>query len=290
LHHNCHGGWSQGFNLEFGDGSDGALVEHNVIRDGSWPVQNFGGEFRYNLVVNSGHDWFRTARDRAQFHHNVIIHSTVPDGAFNGGFLFYQSEKGIEIYHNTFDGGGDVGMFNAPVVAAGGTTEVRSFRANIVQNFDALQSKGYVHGEGARFVRADYNCFFNPRGGTTSNYSSGSVINAPGEHDVVADCALGAGNEIPYAQPEGDIWNGRYGVSKVLAYYRNRFTPQAGSPVIDAADEPGADIGAVEAPSGAPRPEDRFGRFGQVDDSSATVVPQVRDAGRQLESGASDRR
>src|SRR6185503_1606998 len=103
---------------------DGALAEHNVIRDSSWPVQDFGGEFRYNLVVNSGHDWFRTAASGARFHHNVLIHSTKPDGGFNGGFLFYQAETGLVIDHNTFDGGGEIGDFWAPIVNAGGTTFV----------------------------------------------------------------------------------------------------------------------------------------------------------------------
>src|SRR5581483_9875618 len=50
LHHDYHGGFSQGYNIWF-EGSGDALVEHNVIKDGSWPVQSVGGEFRYNLVV-----------------------------------------------------------------------------------------------------------------------------------------------------------------------------------------------------------------------------------------------
>ena len=61
LHHDYHGGFSQGFNLWLEGSSGNELAEHNVIRGGSWPIQSFGGEFRYNLVIDSGHDFWRSA-------------------------------------------------------------------------------------------------------------------------------------------------------------------------------------------------------------------------------------
>jgi len=61
--HDYHGGFSQGFNLWLMGSSSHELAEHNVIIGGSWPVQNFGGEFRYNMVVDSGHTFWRSSAD-----------------------------------------------------------------------------------------------------------------------------------------------------------------------------------------------------------------------------------
>src|SRR5262249_59292895 len=68
LHHDYHGGFSQGYNVWLEGSSDHELIEHNVIRGGSWPVQTVGGEFRYNLVINSGHTFWRRAPDRHSIH------------------------------------------------------------------------------------------------------------------------------------------------------------------------------------------------------------------------------
>jgi MYXO-CTERM domain-containing protein len=282
FHHVYNSGWSQGYCLRFFNGSDGNLVEHNVTRDSSWPVQSFGGDFRYNLVVKSGHDWFRTLMPGAQIHRNVVIHPDGPDGAFNGGLLLYQNEASIDVYHNTFDGGGDVGQYNGPVMEMDGSAMASSFRDNVVMNFD--KSAAFVNGTGQHLGTADYNCFYNPRTPNNPRYAPGITANQAGAHDVQQDCQLGAGNEIPYSRPEGDIWRGNYKVSQVLAYYRDRFTPQAGSPVIDAADDTGGDIGAIEAPSGMQRPDDQFGKFGQArtDTTAPTVTLTAPTAGSTL--------
>ena len=52
------------------------LAEHNVIIGGSWPVQSFGGEFRYNLVVDSGHTFWRSSANGTLIHHNLFVHAT----------------------------------------------------------------------------------------------------------------------------------------------------------------------------------------------------------------------
>jgi hypothetical protein len=54
-------------------------------------------------------------------------------------------------------------------------------------------------------------------------------------------------------------------LSQVLAEFRARYTPVAGSPVIDKgdpADGAGVDIGAIEAPGGPQRPDDKLGKYG----------------------------
>ena len=271
LHHDYITGWSQGFNIEYSRDSDGGLVEHNVIRDASWPVQTFGGEFRYNLLIKCGHDWFRSLKPGAQIHHNVLAHPNRPDSGFDGAFLLYSNEANIDIYHNTFDGGGDTGKINAPIVSVQNSAMVNSFRDNIVMNF--IQTSAWLAGTGTHFATADYNCFWNPLAPSVPRYATGVVAATPGMHDVQADCKLGAGNEIPYAQPEGDIWKGNYKVSQVLAYYRNRFMPQSGSPVIDTASDAGGDMGAIEGSSGTARPDDQFGKFGKT--RTDTTPPTV---------------
>jgi hypothetical protein len=61
IHHNYRGGWSQGLNVSFtclycgSAGGTNVLVEHNMIRGGSWPIQNIVGEFRYNLIRRHAH-------------------------------------------------------------------------------------------------------------------------------------------------------------------------------------------------------------------------------------------
>jgi hypothetical protein len=59
---------------------------------------------------------------------------------------------------------------------------------------------------------------------------------------------------------EMGVWQRSITVRDVLSQYRTKYTPQAGSPVIDTGDPaygPGNDIGAVGA--GTPNANDKFG-------------------------------
>jgi hypothetical protein len=120
IHHDYKGGWSQGYNLDAQE-SAGLLAEHNVFREGSWVIQSFGGEFRYNLVLDGGgHDSWRTAAPKTSIHHNVFGFLPAPSSGQQGMFNFYSGETGIAIDHNTLDG---AGVYQAPVVAlSGGST------------------------------------------------------------------------------------------------------------------------------------------------------------------------
>ncbi len=263
MHHDYKGGWSQGFNLMFGSGGS-ALAEHNVIREGSWPLQSVAGEFRYNLMLDSGHDFIRSAKDGASLHHNVMVHTSGPDGSFNGAFLMYEDEKDIEFYSNTLDGGGATGHFGAPVLALQGSVMVSTVRNNLVTGFSNSPSAGnaFVAGTGVHVTAADYNGFFNPLATDVVPYASGIVASTPGTHDVKADPKLlGPVPESPYAIDEGAVWLRAIGVSQVLAHYRSLYTPGTGSPMLDAGDPSdgaGTDIGAVG--SGTEDPKDLFGR------------------------------
>ena len=105
IHHDYRGTWSQGYNFCC-ENSAGILAEHNVLRASSWPLQSFGGEFRYNLMVDSGHNWVRTLTSGTQFHHNLLVHTGDPYGTgINSGVWLYNNRKDVAIYNNTFDGG-----------------------------------------------------------------------------------------------------------------------------------------------------------------------------------------
>src|SRR6185503_2813453 len=92
-----------------------ALAEHNVIRGGSWPVENASGEFRYNLVIHAGHSCVRQPQSGARIHHNVFMN-------LGAGIT------GIKIYNNTFLGG----RLATPAIAFGfGGATVASLRNNL---------------------------------------------------------------------------------------------------------------------------------------------------------------
>jgi hypothetical protein len=270
LHHDYHGGWSQGFNLVLGGSSDHGLIEHNVIRGGSWPVQSVGGEFRYNLVVDSGHNFWRGARSNAQIHHNVFAHANGANTGFEGVFKFYGGESGLEIYNNTFDGSAPVSGWDGPVFNIGGASTIASIRNNAFTGF------GNVAGFGGAFVgapegsvsaprvaSADFNAWYNPYGPSAARYLAGIVSSAPGANDVLANLQLAGAPDVPYRISEGCVWLGYCSAGDVLARYREMYQPAAGSPLIDAgdpADGAGTPIGAI-GPIGNTNPVDRFGRI-----------------------------
>jgi hypothetical protein len=273
LHHDYYGGFSQGFNLQFGNGSDGALAEHNVIHDGSWPLQSFGGEFRYNLMINSGHDFIRSTQSGSHFHHNILAHAQASTGAFDGAMFVYSSEQNFTFDNNTVDAGGAVAMFDSPVlVLASSGVSVASLRNNVFSGFSDTNSNfaspSFVSGGNGeatvgapRVAKADYNAWNNPLATMTGHYMPGIVSGTAGSHDVSGDPMFnGDVPQAPYQIDEGQVWMRQYGVSQVLSYYRAMYTPRAGSPLIDSgdpADGAGNDIGAIGA--GTANAADKFG-------------------------------
>jgi hypothetical protein len=273
LHHDYYNGWSQGFNLQLQSGANGVLAEHNVIRDSSWPLQSFGGEFRYNLMLNSGHDFIRGGKSGAKFHHNILAHAQAPNSGFDGAVYLYSGEQNVVWDNNTLDAGGAVARYDAPALVLGSSgVSFASVRNNLFMNFsDAAgwAGKALIAGsdtEGSmsspRIAKADYNAWSNPLADGTARYLSGIVAGTAGAHDVTAAPQLtGDVPQVPARIDEGSIWSRTYGVSQLLAYYRMLYTPAAGSPLIDKgdpADGAGTDIGAIGA--GAAAAADKFGR------------------------------
>ena len=96
---------SPGSNFELG-GAASITAEHNVIIGSSWPVRGVGGEFRYNLVLEAGHQWLWADHDNAYVHHNVFAGG---DNDVGGIYVLY-GVKNVRIQNNTIDGldGGDL--------------------------------------------------------------------------------------------------------------------------------------------------------------------------------------
>ena len=255
-------GYSQGMNLAFDTNAGAALVEHNLFRGGSWMVQDFVGEFRYNLLVdNINHAFIRSAKANTKIHHNVLV---------NVGYQrIYEPSGGVitsssDFYNNTVDvGGRPLGWISStPFVASGTLLNVRN---NVLTGF-AFDSATALFAAGTA-PGADYNCFFNPDTTFATRYADSGL----GAHD----CGGAAGSNPRFAQPrsvpfpigDGDVWLRRVTISQILALYRGIYTPASGSPLIDSgapADDTGGvrntDIGAVGA--GNAHPDDRFGIFG----------------------------
>jgi hypothetical protein len=256
------GGWSQGTNFFF-DRCSGILCEHNVIGATSWPVQSFGGEFRYNAVVGSGHEWMRTVMTGTRIHHNLFLNGC---GQWSDGILIYDGRKDVAVYNNTFDGGAarlkPVPIVTSPVLRAEKGNSFSGVRNNIFMGnvpWPSGATPPIVVGGPGCVGRADYNCFFNPEAPKLDSYAEGVVAGKPGAHDVHADPRLGV--EVPSPIKPGRVWDGTAKLSQVLAYYRARYAPAPGSPVLgagDSADGKDSYMGAVGAGND---PDDRFGRF-----------------------------
>jgi hypothetical protein len=301
-HHNYRGGWSQGYNLSFecrecGYASgQGILVEHNFIRDGSWPLQDLVGEFRYNVMYGYGHTWIRSAVSGASIHHNILVPGG--DGDLNAGMSFGAGETGLQIYNNTLDGGGmAAGDFAGPSIEADDTSSVNSLRNNLItfsrnqQNGGAGQPR--IVGVSGNFLYADYNAFYSPDNDNKTNYNVTGV--AAGAHDVsgTGTGALGildgqlagtpfAGDRVypiddKTVVDEAAVWQRTQKLSTILATFRARYTPKAGSPIVNAGDPADndsqgrrADIGAVDLDG---HDQDQIGKFGNP--PSETVPPTV---------------
>ncbi|HEY2410042.1 MAG TPA: Ig-like domain-containing protein [Polyangiaceae bacterium] len=291
--------WSQGHILDFTSAGAGILVEHNFIWDASWPLQSATGELRYNVVFGYGHTWIRTTAPNTSIHHNLFVPGWHGDGSL--GIQCYLGETGLTIYNNTFDAGGkDFGPFPGATVSMDQGSQVASLRNNLITYSSNQQNDNpgdpRVTGGASAYLYADYNAFYSPDNTNKTNYD----FTGAGAHDVSGTGDIGvlngqlaahpfAGNRLTVDESthiegiiesvinEADVWQGLQGVSSVLAILRARYTPKAGSPVIDAGDPQDvdaqgrkADIGAIDANG---HDQDKLGKFGMP--PSELVPPSV---------------
>jgi hypothetical protein len=236
-HHVYYGGWSQGANFEL-EGSPSITVEHNVIYGSSWPIRGAGCEFRYNLVLDAGHEWL-WPEPNGSIHHNVFIGG---DNDVGGIFLTYDY-AGITFFNNTLDG---FEGWNAALEFQMGSMAVTSNAFVNVPTGTTVDIKGGT-------LTTDYNFFDRAQ----ANYSDGRKP----AHDVGGNAMLAAPATQTFDLDESVIWQRGTTTASVLGLYRTRYTPGSASPLVDAGDPAGGtgnDIGAVGA--GTPNSNDRFGK------------------------------
>jgi len=179
-------GWSQGTNFAF-ESCSGLLCEHNVIGATAWPLQGFGGEFRYNVIVGSGHEWVRILTTGTKLHHNLFLNGC---GQWVDGIWIYTGSKDVAVYNNTFDGGAprlkDVTtIVTSPMLKADAGNNFSSVRNNVFTGNLPMPNGALppiVAGGPGCVAYADYNCFFNPLAPKMPGYAEGVAAGNPGVH------------------------------------------------------------------------------------------------------------
>ena len=266
-----------------------ALAEHNVLRRGTWVVRGFGGEFRYNAVLDADNlDFLQQPFETTRLYHNVfaMCAPTLDGSAVQGGIeLVNARATGIEIFNNTFDGGGPAVGFGGPAISVDAGSMLASLRSNLIAHFafqsnigDAAIRAGPTEGidpKPARLGYADFNLFYNQSQLTLQNYGlsvaglseradPGFALNdaiAGGAIDEqVAPNLVGASACFPFS--DDDIRAGRVTVSQILAALRASYTPTPGSPALNAGDPQDGAGNFIGAVGDGTLAADRFGRWG----------------------------
>jgi MYXO-CTERM domain-containing protein len=267
------------------DSNPDLVVEHNVLRSGEWVMRECMGEVRYNLISEmNGHAWIKGPH-ACDVHHNVFVQYMVPDHNSEGGIDVVYLVNNLNIYNNTFDGGGLMAGIGVPAIHAKSGRIIERVHSNAITNFVIEAAFAAISNLGpdtydsnpppgdARMHYADCNLFYNPDSPSQVDYNlkcePDDTTQLPvgsdgcGRHDVHA--APEFAGPIPAAFPfsDADIEAGTVTVSMMLAHYRALYTPAAGSPLIGAGDPMGGasnNIGAIGQGS-SKDPNDQFGTF-----------------------------
>jgi hypothetical protein len=114
----------------------------------------------------------------------------------------------------------------------------------------------FVAGDGI-IQQAGYNGFYNPDAPNTPAYRPGAVQSFVGPDTVSTELPQFARErDVEYAIQEGRVWNREISVFDVLHYYRQMYSPAAGSPLIGSGPD-GTNQGAISGDSA-----DRLGTEG----------------------------
>src|ERR1041385_4799573 len=168
-------------------GSDDAapdlVVEHNVLRSGEWVLRECQGDVRYNLIADmNGHAWIKGPHD-CNVHHNIFVNYANPDHNSEGGIDVVYLVPHLNIYNNTFDGGGKIGDLGVPAIHAKQGLLIERVHSNAITNFVIQSSFAAVSKLGpdtyednpppgdTRMHYADYNLFYNPDSPSQVDYS-----------------------------------------------------------------------------------------------------------------------
>jgi hypothetical protein len=281
--------WSQVHTLAVVAPCANLVVEHNILRHGQWVVRGLCGEFRYNLVLDAdGHNFIIGPREHTHIHHNVFARYCTVDPNLNSTIAVIYKGDDIQIYNNTFDGGGKTlaRPWHVPAIEVGPEGFVASLRNNAFIHHPtrfaagtAIVRPGFSEKKTspgpARLGYADYNLFFNLDAAERDNYALSVAgkqerrdagfarhdIPVGGELDAQADPKFQGTLPTRFPFDDAVLRTRQVSVAQILAYYRSAYAPAAGSPLLgggDPADGRGSYIGAVGHVSDAPG--DLFGR------------------------------
>lgn len=295
--------WSQVHTLAVGQPCPGLVVEHNVLRHGQWVVRGLAGQFRYNLVLDAdGHNFIIGPSENTHIHHNIFARYCTVDPNLNSSIAVIYKGKDIQIYNNTFDGGGKdlARRWHVPAIEVGPEAHLASLRNNAFVNHPTKFANGtaiirpgfaekMTSPGPARLGYADFNLFHNPDASEIHNYAltvAGKKERGDAgfaRHDIPVGGAKDAqvvprfSGPLPASFPfsDDDIRSRKVTVARILAHYRKAYTPAEGSPLIgagDPADGAGSFIGAVGA--GKNPPNDHFGKGERV-----LLVPPEKSSG-----------
>lgn len=282
--------WSQVHTLQTSGPSPRLIVEHNILRHGQWVVRGIEGEFRYNLVLDAdGHNFIIGPRAGTHIHHNIFARYTTVDPNLNATIGVIYRGDDIQIFNNTFDGGGTgtARPWHVPAIEVGTEAHLASLRNNVFYNHPTRFSSGsatvrpgftekQTETGPPRLDYADYNLFYNPDARERRNYAvsvAGKTERTDAgfaRHDVPAGGEKDAQVEPKFRGPvprrfevsDDDIAARKVTVRQILAAYRQAYSPADGSPLIgagDPADGAGSFIGAVGP--GDKAPADALGRL-----------------------------
>jgi hypothetical protein len=199
-----------------------------------------GCEFRYNLVLDAGHQWLWADHDNAYVHHNVFAGG---DNDVGGIYVLY-GVKNIRIQNNTLDGLNGSYLKTAVNVAEG-TVSLTSNLFFRVPKTPVIMAVGSVS--------SDYNLSW---ASATPTYSDNRT---PG-HDINVDPRLSAPVTTLVDFDETRLWARTLSVVDVLAQYRAKYSPAPGSPALGAGDPAGGVDNQIGAIGLGGSPTDLFGR------------------------------
>jgi MYXO-CTERM domain-containing protein len=243
------------------------------------------GEVRYNLIADmNGHAWIKGPHD-CNVHHNIFVNYDNPDHNSEGGIDVVYLVPHLNIYNNTFDGGGTIGNLGVPAIHAKQGLLIERVHSNAITNFVIQSAFAAVSKLGpdtyednpppgdTRMHYADYNLFYNPDSPSQVDYS------IPVEPDDVTPLAKGSDGfakhdvhaapaftgPLPTAFPyaSADVQAGNVKVSTILSHYRDLYAPAPQSPLTGAGDPMGGannNIGAIGQGSTLDA-NDQFGTF-----------------------------
>jgi hypothetical protein len=264
-----YGGWSQGQLMELHD-STPITVRHNILIGSSWPVRGIAGELAYNVISDGGHESV-VPDANANIHHNLFIGCGGPDGGdCNGGIIGgIYNVANVRVVNNTFDALGK-GSIVAGAYIQQGSSVVRSNAFVNMPTLENVPTAAFIDLEPGATIDADYNAFHGPR---LKNYGDNRVP----LHDLPGRPNLNFTGPLPteaFDMDQKAVWSRQLSVATLLADYRARYTPAAGSPLIDSGDPAGGagnDIGAIGA--GTANGGDLFGMSGDSVPAAGYRVP-----------------